>query len=775
MMVGLSRQRIFVFFLAIGLSLAYFPIDVRAVEESSSPTSTETVRGDTQEEGTVLNNIGQTSQSEGGTSLQLTYGNSEVPIIFPRSTWENNEGLQKLLTWLPEEEHEPPDYRPIERIVVHDLGCPPTSPTCNSDTVDPKVLIQNIYRFHSVTRGWGDIGYNYIIDRQGRIYEGRYGGNGVRAAHVYDDRQCINFNVGSVGILLLGNYTQSSMPDAMQQSLGRLAAWLAVTNNLDLSNTRTTMVWQNPKIDRYCNVLTGGFNGSFTGKALVSHGDIETGNSDKFDLSLINQRALAIKETLSRYVYSTAVATLRYSLENGTKIPYAGEVATGQTQPENTVPSQNIGSAVTSTATSTETISPETPTVTPQPSRLIAINKNQLDLFPVAQKQMINDGTIVKSETRPLTFLLEQGKRKNIVSQTILLARGLNPANAIPVIDRELGRYPIEGLLGYPEGALLGEKTTGDVYTIKDNKRRHVTSAALFNALKFVWSNIRTVSTDELKVQSLGDPLYFPDGTFMKTSSPRVWVLEDAKRRPVASAELFEKRGFRWDAIRTLEDFEVERYPLGMFLAWPDGTLIRGENKPEVYLVKDTGRKEWIQTVEEFESRGYKWENIVSVLPEELADYLVLGINPLTIAKEEAPPTQETTQSSENPIPSSETNPESTTSSSQTSQGPNIRIAIFALTPETQLIMGSSGGTFRVLHNGNVILETKDAKEEFIINYSELSQTGVVHFEPIGEDTILKMVSYDARPPCKDGANWCKDINDNMFRGATEIVYSQNY
>jgi len=36
--------------------------------------------------------------------------------------------------------------------------------------------VRNIYKFHTITRGWGDVGYNFLIDQFGNIYEGRAGG-----------------------------------------------------------------------------------------------------------------------------------------------------------------------------------------------------------------------------------------------------------------------------------------------------------------------------------------------------------------------------------------------------------------------------------------------------------------------------------------------------------------------------------------------------------------------------------------------------------------------
>ena len=63
-------------------------------------------------------------------------------------------------------------------------------------------IVKGIQLFHVQGNGWNDIGYNFLVDRFGTIYEGRFGGvdRNVVGAHA------LGFNTGSVGIALLGTY-----------------------------------------------------------------------------------------------------------------------------------------------------------------------------------------------------------------------------------------------------------------------------------------------------------------------------------------------------------------------------------------------------------------------------------------------------------------------------------------------------------------------------------------------------------------------------------------
>ncbi|WP_030324880.1 peptidoglycan recognition protein [Streptomyces sp. NRRL B-3229] len=82
-------------------------------------------------------------------------------------------------------------------------------------------LIRGIYRYHVKSMGWRDIGYNFLVDKCGNIYEGRAGGvaKAVLGAHT------LGFNTNSVGIAVLGSYGTTKPPAAVVKAVARLTAW----------------------------------------------------------------------------------------------------------------------------------------------------------------------------------------------------------------------------------------------------------------------------------------------------------------------------------------------------------------------------------------------------------------------------------------------------------------------------------------------------------------------------------------------------------------------
>ena len=82
-------------------------------------------------------------------------------------------------------------------------------------------IVRGIYAYHTQSRGWCDIGYNFLVDRYGTIYEGRAGGirKSVRGAHAGD------YNVDTTGVSLIGSFETTTPTRAMKGGLVSLIAW----------------------------------------------------------------------------------------------------------------------------------------------------------------------------------------------------------------------------------------------------------------------------------------------------------------------------------------------------------------------------------------------------------------------------------------------------------------------------------------------------------------------------------------------------------------------
>ena len=134
------------------------------------------------------------------------------PSIITRTQWGCPDG-QDSPQW-------PAQYTTVSHLIVHHSGTP------NTDT-DWAARVRQILYYHRDSNGWGDIGYNYLIDPNGVIYEGRAGGDNVIGAHF----SCMNG--GTMGVCLLGTYEYVQPTQAAIESLENLLAWKCDQRNLN--------------------------------------------------------------------------------------------------------------------------------------------------------------------------------------------------------------------------------------------------------------------------------------------------------------------------------------------------------------------------------------------------------------------------------------------------------------------------------------------------------------------------------------------------------------
>ncbi len=142
---------------------------------------------------------------------------ADTPPIVPRLSWGADESIRRGS----------PSYAADLRfaIVHHTAG------RNDYTRAEAAAIVKGIQLYHVQGNGWNDIGYNFLVDRFGTVYEGRFGGidRNVVGAHAQ------GFNTGSVGIALLGTYGTTTPSAAAQEAIARLLAW-----RLDLAHVDPT-------------------------------------------------------------------------------------------------------------------------------------------------------------------------------------------------------------------------------------------------------------------------------------------------------------------------------------------------------------------------------------------------------------------------------------------------------------------------------------------------------------------------------------------------------
>ncbi|WP_290342032.1 N-acetylmuramoyl-L-alanine amidase [Corynebacterium auris] len=117
-----------------------------------------------------------------------------------------------------------PTYTEVTAATVHH-----TAGSNNYTEAQAPGIVRGIWNYHANQLGWGDVGYNAMVDKFGNIYEGRTGGldRGVQGAHVG------GFNQNTWGVSMLGNYEQVRPTPAALQAMGEIIGWKAAVAGFD--------------------------------------------------------------------------------------------------------------------------------------------------------------------------------------------------------------------------------------------------------------------------------------------------------------------------------------------------------------------------------------------------------------------------------------------------------------------------------------------------------------------------------------------------------------
>ncbi len=183
------------------------------------PTPTTTAPAEPASPTPTTSPSGEPSASPTTPPAAPTTSTAPRPAIVARAGWGADEGLVR----------NPPSYAPqLKLLFTHH-----TAGTNDYTCAESPAIIRSIMLYHVQTNGWDDIGYNFLVDKCGTIYEGRGGGvdRPVIGAHTY------GFNTGSTGVAVLGDHTTTAPANAAVGAIAKVAAWKLGLHGIDPTGT----------------------------------------------------------------------------------------------------------------------------------------------------------------------------------------------------------------------------------------------------------------------------------------------------------------------------------------------------------------------------------------------------------------------------------------------------------------------------------------------------------------------------------------------------------
>ena len=144
-----------------------------------------------------------------------------------------------------------PAYTPMPSIITRSAWGASSGTTCSAPTTGDRTrgvvvhhtagtnsytksesasIVRATQAYHVKSRKWCDLGYNFLVDKYGQIFEGRRGGldRAVRAAHSGNDP----VNTFTMGVSMMGNYDVVKPTEALKDSMVKLLGWRMGTNFL---------------------------------------------------------------------------------------------------------------------------------------------------------------------------------------------------------------------------------------------------------------------------------------------------------------------------------------------------------------------------------------------------------------------------------------------------------------------------------------------------------------------------------------------------------------
>ncbi|RJR32160.1 hypothetical protein C4569_00390 [Candidatus Parcubacteria bacterium] len=240
-------------------------------------------------------------------------------------------------------------------------------------------------------------------------------------------------------------------------------------------------------------------------------------------------------------------------------------------------------------------------------------NKNFWKIWQDYWEKTYPDGTLLKAVDNKDVWLISNGLRRKINSFSILLSR-FDPKKIVVVNQLEIDSYPSGPEIRFNNYSLLRDPS-GKIYLLQDDSLRHINSPEVFKILGFNIEEVEDITDVDLTNYNIGEPLTlqsaYPTGALLQNKKTGgIYFVQDGIKYPILAREIWLNNYSEKTVIKVLPE-ELQKYTDGLPVKFSDGTLVKSDAGPDVFVIS-SGKRRPVISGDKFEELGYSWEKIIS-------------------------------------------------------------------------------------------------------------------------------------------------------------------
>ena len=240
---------------------------------------------------------------------------------------------------------------------------------------------------------------------------------------------------------------------------------------------------------------------------------------------------------------------------------------------------------------------------------------------PVKELRSFPNGTLLKAETQPEIWLIDNGQRRHFANWSTFASR-FSLDQVITASEGEIDRYSTGPAIKFPNYSLV-KTDKGNIYLLVDDKKRPFASEEVYKNFGFHPDELESAKETELLSYDLGKEITF-ESTYLtgviveEVETGKFFYLEDNTKAPID--KLVIETRYPNQTITKKKTSELSGFNTVDPILFKDGTLVRTSLHPTIYLISD-GKKRPFASQEVFEKLGYNQDKIIIASSQVLYYY----------------------------------------------------------------------------------------------------------------------------------------------------------